>query len=101
MFRSQVAGDGPMVFIANEMTQFSDSDVVVFSNCDSVRLTAFGGDKIMTLPVVHEQGGIPNKPVVFGGFWNFWQARNYSYAKRDWSKVTLLAEGIRDGHVVC
>ena len=43
-FRSQsaatlkhpVAECGPMVFIAHEMSPFSDADVVVFSNCDSV-----------------------------------------------------------------
>lgn len=101
LFRSQIAGDSAMVFIANELTQFSDSDVVIFSNCDSVRLTAFDGDKVLTLPVVHRQNEIPDAPVVFRGFWNFWKARDYSYTKRNWQKVSLLAEGIRDGKVVC
>jgi len=77
-FRAQMAADvpaGPMVFIAHEMTQFSDNDVVVFSNCDSVRLTAFDGARVATLPVVHDGEGIPNAPVVFEGFWDFlsWQ----------------------------
>lgn len=100
MFRSQVADGEPMVFIANEMTQFSDSDVTVFSNCDSVRLTVFEGDRSMTLPVVHNADGTPCAPVVFKGFWNFWQAREYSYKQRNWQRVSLLAEGIRDGKVV-
>ena len=47
MFRSQTAADlkhpladcGPMVYIAHEMSPFSDKDVVIFSNCDSVRLS--------------------------------------------------------------
>lgn len=77
MFRSQKQGD-PMVFIAHEMTQFSDSDVVVFSNCDSVRLTAFDGWKTETRPVVHQPEGTPNTPIVFKGFWNFWKAREQS-----------------------
>lgn len=100
MFRSQVSDGEPMVFIANEMTQFSDSDVTVFSNCDSVRLTVFEGDKSVTLPVVHDANGIQYAPVVFKGFWDFWQAREYSYKQRNWQRVSLLAEGIRDGKVV-
>ncbi len=100
MFRSQISDGEPMVFIANEMTQFSDSDVTVFSNCDSVRLTVFEGDKSMTLPVVKTADGVPCSPVVFKGFWNFWQAREYSYKQRNWQRVSLLAEGIRDGKVV-
>ena len=100
MFRSQDRGAEPMVFIANEMTQFSDNDVTVFSNCDSVRLTAFEGDKVMTLPVKHDPDGVQSAPVVFKGFWDFWQAREYSYKQRNWQRVSLLAEGIKDGKVV-
>ncbi|MBQ2495748.1 MAG: glycoside hydrolase family 2, partial [Prevotella sp.] len=100
MFRSQIS-QPYMVFIANEMTQYSESDVTIFSNCDSVRLTAFDGEKVATLPVKHEVGGTPNVPVVFKGFWDFWQARSWSYTKRNWEKVSLLAEGIVDGKVVC
>ncbi len=100
MFRSQEQGD-PMVFIAHEMTQFSDSDVVVFSNCDSVRLTAFDGWKTETRPVVHQPEGTPNTPIVFKGFWNFWKAREQSYTNRRWQNVKLVAQGIKDGKVVC
>ena len=102
-FRSQISPSQtePMVFIAHEMTQFSEPDVVVFSNCDSVRLTAYDGAKVATLPVVHDPSGIPNAPVVFKGFWDFWEARSYSYTKRNWQIVSFLAEGIIDGKVVC
>jgi beta-galactosidase len=100
MFRSQ-SQEAPMVFIAHEMTQFSDSDVVVFSNCDSVRLTALDGWKSVTLPVVHQPEGTPNTPVVFKGLWNFWKAREESYTNRKWQNVKLVAEGIRNGKVVC
>ena len=100
MFRSQDRNAEPMVFIANEMTQFSDNDVTVFSNCDSVRLTMFEGDKVMTLPVVHDDNDKPCAPVVFKDFWNFWAAREYSYKQRNWQRVSLLAEGIKDGKVV-
>ena len=93
-------GKGWVVFIAHEMTPFSDQDVVVFSNCDSVRLSFLEGDRQMTLPVVHDPNGLPSAPVVFPHFWDFWEAREYSYKKRDWQHVSLLAEGIIDGKVV-
>ena len=103
MFRSQISPSGEVgrgVFIAHEMTPFSDQDVVVFSNCDSVRLSFLEGDRKMTLPVVHDPNGLPNAPVVFPHFWDFWEAREYSYKKREWQHVSLLAEGIVDGKVV-
>lgn len=100
MFRSQVRDAEPMVFIANEMTPFSDNDVTVFSNCDSVRLTYLEGDKQMTLPVVHNNNDKPCAPVVFKDFGNFWSAREYSYKQRNWQRVSLLAEGIKGGKVV-
>ena len=109
MFRSQTAADlqhpvadcGPMVYIMHEMTQFSDKDVVVFSNCDSVRLSIYDGAKSWTLPVVHKQGGMPNAPVVFDNVWDFWEARDYSYKQKNWQRVNMVAEGIIDGKVVC
>ncbi|WP_348672895.1 glycoside hydrolase family 2 protein [Duncaniella dubosii] len=108
MFRSQTAHDlnhhtaesGPMVYIMHEMTQFSDPDVVVFSNCDSVRLSIYDGAKSWTLPVVHREGGMPSAPVVFENVWDFWEARNYSYTNKNWQAVNMVAEGIVDGKVV-
>jgi len=88
-----------MLIIAHEMTQSTPSDVTVFSNCDSVRLTALDGWKTETLPVVHDPEGTPNAPAVFKGFWDFWQARSLSYTQRSWQKVKLVAEGIVNGEV--
>ena len=109
MYRSQTAPDlnhplaecGPVVYIAHEMPQFSDADVVVFSNCDSVRLSVYDGTKNWTLPVIHAKGHMPNAPVVFKNVWNFWEARDYSYVQKKWQKVNILAEGIINGKVVC
>ena len=102
MFRSQMQAPGvalpnatlqgePMVFIAHELTPFSDADVVVFSNCDSVRLTVFDGARTATLPVRHEAEGTPNVPVVFKDFWNYEKARELSYNKKSWQSVSLVA----------
>ena len=109
MFRSQTAANlnhplaesGPMVYIAHEMSQFSDKDVVVFSNCDSVRLSIYDGTRSWTKPVVHAKGHMPNAPVIFENVWDFWEARGYSYVQKNWKKVNLVAEGIRNGEVVC
>jgi beta-galactosidase len=105
MFASQrkVGDPGvePMVYIANEMTQFSDSNVVVFSNCDSVRLTTFDGAHVYTLPVEHSASGDYHAPVVFKHAWDFWEARDLSYRKKSPAKVNMVAEGIIGGKVVC
>jgi beta-galactosidase len=84
----------PLVAIAHEMTQFSEKDVTVFSNCDSVRLTMYGGEHCWTQPV--ERG-----MVVFKDAWDFFEARNYSYTQRNWQGVKMVAEGIVNGKVVC
>lgn len=109
MFRSQtspmlqhpLAECGPMVYIAHEMSQFSDKDVVVFSNCDSVRLSIYDGTKSWVKPVVHAKGHMPNAPVVFEDVWDFWEARGYSYVQKNWQKVNIVVEGIVNGKVVC
>ena len=84
----------PLVSIAHEMTQFSEKDVTIFSNCDSVRLTMYDGEHCWTQPV---EGGM----AVFKDAWDFFEARNWSYTKRNWQNVKIVAEGIIDGQVVC
>lgn len=111
MFRAMNPLSEPMVFIANEMTQFSDEDVVVFSNCDSVRLTLFEGDKVQTIAAASQSFTETSSPAstsasypgifCFKDFWNFWEARNYSYFQKNWQRVSLLAEGYKGGKIVC
>lgn len=109
LFRSQMPADyestvvesGPMAYIMHEMTPSSEPDVTVYSNCDSVRLSLFGGAKTWTLPVEHQAGHLPNKPVVFKDVWHFMDARDLSYRKKAWQKVDMVAEGIIGGKVVC
>jgi beta-galactosidase len=105
----------PFVHIGHEMTQFSDADVTVFSNCDSVRLSIYDGEKSWTLPVKGVKdsklaNGTPDfaainanyhQPVTFKNVWDFWEARDYSYTQKNWQKVNMKAEGIVDGKVVC
>lgn len=107
-FRSQQSPDtriehvdaGPMVFILHEMSPFSDADVVVFSNCDSVRLTAYEGKKVVTKKVERAAHGLPYAPVVFENMFDFWEARDFSYIQKKPELVSFLAEGFMGGEVV-
>lgn len=92
---------GPMVFILNEMTPFSDSDVVVFSNCDSVRLTAYGGKRVVTKPVVRTNKSLAYAPVVFENQFNFEELREISIQQNKPEAVGFLVEGFIGGRVVC
>lgn len=109
-FQSQrLAADSAMVYIAHEMTPFSDADVVVFSNCDSVRLSIYNGAKSWTLPVRHQPAHCNtladnrqfSAPVVFPKVWDAMEAREWSYKKKSWQTVEMTAEGIVNGKVVC
>ena len=123
MFHSQLPASEtePYVYIAHEMTQFSEPSVVVFSNCDSVRLSLYDGELSWVKPVMHEkvlpdQGSAEvvslcgklqndavmpyNAPVIFPDAWDFWKARSYSYKGKSWQKVNMTAEGIINGKVV-
>ena len=84
----------PLITIAHEMTQFSERDVTVFSNCDSVRLSLYNGEHCWEQPV--EKG-----LAVFKDAWDFFEARNHSYTQKSWQSVKMVAEGIIDGKVVC
>ena len=108
MFKSQVSPNqkhggaeaAPMVYIANEISPFSDKDMVVFSNCDSVRLTAYEG-KSITKQVIHAKGHIPYAPVTFENVYDFWQMRDFTYTRKTPELVSFFAEGIIGGKVVC
>lgn len=98
-FQHPVAETGPMVFIAHEISPFSGKDVVVFSNCDSVRLITYETDTLV-LKVENIEKGLPYAPVVFKDVYDFWEMRDYTYIQRNWEIVSFVAEGIIDGEVV-
>ncbi len=112
MMQSQLT-DEPMVYISGDMTPFSPSDVVVWTNCDSVRLTLYGGARVETMPtpptITPNLSPLPpnltspvyRAPAVFKDWWNFMDSRRYTYSSKQPDKVELKAEGIRDGRVVC
>lgn len=91
----------PMIFILNEMTPYSDADVVVFTNCDSVRLTLNEGLKVKTLKVNKVEGKMPAPPLIFENMFDFWEMRDVTYKQKKPELVSLKAEGFIDGKLVC
>lgn len=105
LFKSQYAADfklpgietGPMVYIAHELTQVSGADVVVYSNCEEVRLTWLGREIAVQKP---DQGypAVPHPPFTFTSTFD------YAVIKRHWrdrtGKIEMIAEGLIGGQVV-
>jgi beta-galactosidase len=108
LFKSQVdAGSnhplvetGPMVFIAHEISPFSNPDVTVFTNCDEVRLIVYERDTLIQ-KVPEQKEGIPHPPVIFKNIYDFNEMRMIPYRDKQWQKVSFVAEGLIDGKVVC
>lgn len=86
----------PMVYITNEMTPFSPSDVVVFSNCDAVSLTVLD-EPIDTIATSNEMG-MPYLPAIFKDAYRFYDLKA-RFRAGDREGVEILAEGIIDGKV--
>ncbi|WP_293667499.1 glycoside hydrolase family 2 TIM barrel-domain containing protein [uncultured Parabacteroides sp.] len=95
----QLAGSGPMVYIAHEMTPFSGKDVTVYSNCDEVRLTFNKGGKTYTYKKDKNRPGMPSPVITFPGVYDFMVDKALSRERKQ-DDVYLLAEGLIDGKVV-
>ncbi|RHR60719.1 glycoside hydrolase family 2 TIM barrel-domain containing protein [Parabacteroides sp. AF17-28] len=95
----QLAGSGPMVYIAHEMTPFSGKDVTVYSNCDEVRLTFNKDGKTYTYKKDKKRSGMPSPVITFPGVYDFMVDKALSRERKQ-DDVYLLAEGLIDGKVV-
>ena len=93
------AETGPMIFIAHELSPFSSSDVVVYSNCEEVKLTVFEDGKSYTYKRDNDSRKMPSPIIVFEDVFHYMELKSLARGnKRD--KIYLLAEGIIDGKVV-
>lgn len=92
------ADSGPMIYIAHEMTPFSGKDIVVFTNCDEVRLIKYEKDTIVQ-KVTKRPFGIKHPPVVFKDVFNFLEVKRL-HRKRKQKQASFVAEGLIDGKVV-
>lgn len=106
LFKSQYAPDfklkgietGPMVYITHELTQASDADVIIYSNCDEVRLTWLG-KVIATHKPDSSLRRMPHAPFVFKNVFHYHDISSHWRSNSD--KVEMIAEGIINGEVVC
>jgi len=89
---------GPMVYITNELTQNSSEDVIVFSNCDEVKLTWLG-KVIATQKPDSTMKHMPHAPFVFRHVFNYHEISSRWRNKSD--KVEMVAEGYINGKLVC
>lgn len=95
------ADSGPMIYIANEMTPGSVEDVVVFTNCDSVRLIVNNGEQVYTHKRLLDNSNQLRSPaIVFKNAYNFMNTKyhNDEYGKR--VETSLTAEGYLDNQLV-
>lgn len=94
-----VADNGPMIYIAHELTPFSPEDVTVYSNCDEVRLTVFKEGKKYVYKKDSDHKGMPSPIITFEDAFHFmeWKAMARAGKQND---AYLLAEGLIGGKVV-
>lgn len=85
-----------MVVIAHELTQVSGADVVVYSNCEEVRLTWLGA-VVGTRKPDEGYRALPHPPFTFA------KAFDFGVITRDWrdrtGKIEMIAEGLIGGQV--
>ena len=95
----------PFVYIAHLMTPFSPEDVVIFTNCEEVKLTMYG-QEIGTKKTTDINSPVPRVPVIFEDAFRSVDARNKNqkgYGKIDLAYAPgalIKAKGLIDGKVV-
>lgn len=89
----------PMVFIAHEMTPFSSPDIVVFTNCEQVKLTIYGEESWIKT-AKPSQPGLKHPPVVFENAFDFMKLKERVYNVKTKVNVEIIAEGYINGKVV-
>ncbi len=98
LFKSQKAPEvESVVYIAHEMTPFSEPDVNVLTNCEEVRLIVYGKDTITAKPDVNLM--MPHPVVTFKNVFDFLDVKSL-HRQRKMNDASLVAEGLIDGKVV-
>jgi beta-galactosidase len=92
------ADSGPMIYIANELTPFSENDVYVFTNCDEVRLISMGTDTL-TQKVDKVSSMMRHPLVVFKDAFKFANLKSRARGKGK-GVAGMVAEGLINGKVV-
>lgn len=90
--------NGPMIYIANEMTPFSSPDVWVFTNCEEVRLT-FTGKEPRVKAVKDLEAHMPHPPIMFEDVYTWGELTLRGFG-RSGDTARIMAEGLIGGRVV-
>lgn len=98
LYRCQYANE-PEIHIIHELTQISDKDVVILSNCEQVRIKFMGLERILDVQVYQGKGGSIYQPLIFKDIFDFDVIAAYYRSKTH--KLKMVAEGIIGGKVVC
>ena len=94
-----IADNGPMIYIAHEITPFSPTDVTVYSNCEEIRLTVFKGGKEYVYKKNPNHKGMPSPIITFKDVYHFMEWKAMARAGKQ-DDAYLLAEGLIGGEVV-
>ncbi|MDP4291987.1 MAG: glycoside hydrolase family 2 TIM barrel-domain containing protein, partial [Bacteroidota bacterium] len=92
------ADSGPMIYIANELTPFSENDVYVFTNCDEVRLIVMGKDTL-TQKVNKVNSTMRHPMVIFKDAYSFANLKS-KVRRKGGEPIGMVAEGLINGKVV-
>lgn len=91
------ADSGPMIFVANEFSPFSPSNITVYGNCEEVRMTAFQRPPVTQRAVF--TGGLPHPPFVFTNVYGFMDLKDRMRSGK-FAEATIRFEGLIGGQVV-
>ena len=94
-----IAENGPMIYIAHELTPFSPRDITIYSNCDEVRLTVFKDGKTYKYRKDTLHIGMPSPVITFQDAYHFMEWKAKARAGKQ-NEAYLLAEGLINGKVV-
>lgn len=72
-----IADNGPMIYIAHEITPFSPTDVTVYSNCEEIRLTVFKGGKEYVYKKDPNHKGMPSPIITFKDVYHLWNGKQW------------------------
>ncbi|MGY6650257.1 sugar-binding domain-containing protein [Wenyingzhuangia sp. IMCC45574] len=91
---------GPMIYNTNELTQLSGSDVVIYSNCDEIKLTWMGKDYGTQKPTKDsDYAGLPHPPFIFKNVFSLDEIRQRKGGKKGAIRK-MIATGYVDGKEV-
>lgn len=101
LFKSQRAPSEsePMVYVANEMSPFSPTDIAVYTNCEEVRLIMYEKDTLVQKANPGNKAKMPHPIVVFKDAFDFIDVKSLHRDKKK-EQASIVAQGLIDGQVV-